>query len=241
MQVVRQARESKKISECTDVEITAVMMLAYDLIGLRKNNWPDETSDMVLLNNIKRFSGNMRVDEIKTAFEFGVSGKLNCDMKHYQSFDCVFLNSVLNEYKTYNRIHVNSKLIEPVEEKQLSAQDKLSSVKQGIIENFVLFKETGEIGQFTAWQFAELWKMGVIKFTDERISQMKKDCIEPFRELMAAEKKDLVDKFSIERIVKKIENPEDTQAFKAFCRKYALKQFFKDLVDTGQHINELLK
>jgi len=239
--------KSPRIKDCSEKDVGDVLKKIFMLIGLV--NKPDTIETDVLIDFVKNDLKKYTLEEIELSFRMALKGKLyeringkdeQLNLNHYNNFSAAYLSRVINAYENKRREAIKKENMKPVEEKQLSAQDKLSSVKRGIIENFELFKNTGEIGQITAWQFAELWKMGVIKFTNERISQMKKDCIEPFRELMAAEKKDLVDKFSIERIVKKIENPEDTQAFKAFCRKYALKQYFKDLVEMGQDIKELL-
>jgi hypothetical protein len=73
------------------------------LVGLRSNNMPSEEEKFVLLNFIRSNFGNQTPEEIKLAFEWAVSGKLNIDAKCYENFSCEYFGRIMKAYIDYAR------------------------------------------------------------------------------------------------------------------------------------------
>jgi hypothetical protein len=73
------------------------------LVGLRGNNMPSEEEKFVLLNFIRSNFGNQTPEEIKLAFEWAVSGKLNIDAKCYENFSCEYFGRIMKAYIDYAR------------------------------------------------------------------------------------------------------------------------------------------
>jgi hypothetical protein len=73
------------------------------LVGLRGNNMPTEEEKFVLLNFIRSNFGNQTPEEIKLAFDWAVSGKLNVDAKCYENFSCEYFGRIMKAYIDYAR------------------------------------------------------------------------------------------------------------------------------------------
>lgn len=64
---------------------------------------PSEEEKFVLLNFIRSNFGNQTPEEIKLAFEWAVSGKLNIDAKCYENFSCEYFGRIMKAYIDYAR------------------------------------------------------------------------------------------------------------------------------------------
>ncbi len=84
-------------------DIKQVLRYAMVLVGLRGNNMPTEEEKYVLLNFIRSNFGNQTPEEIKLAFDWAVSGKLNIDAKCYENFSCEYFGRIMNAYIDYAR------------------------------------------------------------------------------------------------------------------------------------------
>jgi hypothetical protein len=84
-------------------DLKQVLRYAMVLVGLRGNNMPTEEEKFVLLNFIRSNFGNQTPEEIKLAFDWAVSGKLNVDAKCYENFSCEYFGRIMKAYIDYAR------------------------------------------------------------------------------------------------------------------------------------------
>ena len=102
----------KKVKDSSTGDLGTTLMYLYTLCGFEK--MPDQTQDMVLISFIRNNFSEITLDEIKLAFELGISGETGVNMKHYHNFNAIYFSDVINAYKTYQRSRksIAPKLIE---------------------------------------------------------------------------------------------------------------------------------
>jgi hypothetical protein len=101
--IILQARSTQSLRLRHEEDIKQVLRYAMVLVGLRGNNMPSEEEKFVLLNFIRSNFGNQTPEEIKLAFEWAVSGKLNIDAKCYENFSCEYFGRIMKAYIDYAR------------------------------------------------------------------------------------------------------------------------------------------
>lgn len=101
--IILQARSTQSLRLRHEEDIKQVLRYAMVLVGLRSNNMPSEEEKFVLLNFIRSNFGNQTPEEIKLAFEWAVSGKLNIDAKCYENFSCEYFGRIMKAYIDYAR------------------------------------------------------------------------------------------------------------------------------------------
>jgi hypothetical protein len=101
--IIIQARSTQSLRLRHEEDIKQVLRYAMVLVGLRGNNMPSEEEKFVLLNFIRSNFGNQTPEEIKLAFEWAVSGKLNIDAKCYENFSCEYFGRIMKAYIDYAR------------------------------------------------------------------------------------------------------------------------------------------
>lgn len=102
----------KKVKDCSENEIKVALLYLYALCGFEK--MPDETQDMVLIAFIREHFSDLTIQDMKNAFQLGISGETGVNMKHYHNFNAIYFSDVINAYKTYQRSRkdLTPKLIE---------------------------------------------------------------------------------------------------------------------------------
>jgi len=100
--------ESETIKQCPTNKVEQLMAYLYTLCGFEK--MPSETQDMVLISFIRNNFSDITLDEIKLAFELGISGETGVNMKHYHNFNAIYFSDVINAYKAYQRGQKDIKL-----------------------------------------------------------------------------------------------------------------------------------
>jgi hypothetical protein len=101
--IIFQAQSTQSLRLRHEEDIKQVLRYAMVLVGLRSNNMPSEEEKFVLLNFIRSNFGNQTPEEIKLAFDWAVSGKLNIDAKCYENFSCEYFGRIMNAYIEYSR------------------------------------------------------------------------------------------------------------------------------------------
>jgi len=75
----------------------------YSFTGLAETNEPDKAGTTIHLKHLKNVYGNLSMVEVVTAFTLSSEGKIECELKHFQTFSPVYLSGVLNAYIEYRR------------------------------------------------------------------------------------------------------------------------------------------
>jgi hypothetical protein len=101
--IILQAQSTQSLRVRHEEDLKQVLRYAMVLVGLRGNNMPTEEEKFVLLNFIRSNFGNQTPEEIKLAFDWAVSGKLNVDAKCYENFSCEYFGRIMKAYIDYAR------------------------------------------------------------------------------------------------------------------------------------------
>lgn len=137
------AQEQQLIRYATDHDISVTLVWIFNLIGLKE--FPDKTQKLVLLNYIKNHFANFTLDEIKIAYEIGIKGGLNIDMKHFQIFSPMYLETVMQAYrkKRFDIIE-NNKQDPEIDKKEEEKKDK-EAIIRSLKKAYQEYIETGKI------------------------------------------------------------------------------------------------
>ena len=156
-------------------DLRTVLAYVYTLCGFEK--MPDKLQDTVLINFINKNFSDLTLEDIKLAFELGISGETGVNMKHYHNFNAIYFADVINAYKTYKRSRkdLTPKLIEsPVmddKKKKESHSKWLDSCVFPYIEKFNKGEIT-EVPDFGNTLYNYLDKR-FINFSKDRKDQIK--------------------------------------------------------------------
>lgn len=133
-------------------------------IGLRNTGNEDYEMAIVRIAQIlKRYYGNMTLEEIRMAFELAITGELNDylpkdrngnpDKDHYQAFTPDYFCKIVNAYKVYRgRVIQKAMAAVPEPVAQQDAADKAyynNIIHQNTIAAFEYYKTNGEMPQMS--------------------------------------------------------------------------------------------
>lgn len=136
----------KSIEQCNDDEILACLKYIVVLLGIPFEKLPQDEAKQALINFLRDWMQNAKLDELRLAFELAVSKKTGVDLTLYgNDFSAKFILDVFEAYKDY-KFKLNTKPRfdengEPTEVKMTNTQK--SSAVFGLIS-----KIPGAIDEF---------------------------------------------------------------------------------------------
>jgi len=170
----------EKIKEIESKEIKIILFYCMELVG-----FPPENIDSGQLKTIIDFlKGNFphfKVINIKNAFDLGVKGDFEIDMRHFKSFDSLYVTKVIKAYTLYvNKQNAKPKLVDPIDKQlPMSKQSREEEQKQKfeMIDNWV--KEKGEIPSLAYWSeaFRHMIRIGLIKISEKEATEFREGVI----------------------------------------------------------------
>ena len=100
VQLLRMADSERKINECNEDEIKAVLKYVFVLLGLNSQDIPDDVEKAVLIDFIYQSYGNKySTTDIKNAFQMAIGGSMSVDTNLYgKRFSAAFLGRIMTEY-----------------------------------------------------------------------------------------------------------------------------------------------
>ncbi len=112
------AQKSKKINECSDLEIKEAILELLSLIGCPFSSYPQEKAKILLITFLKKRFYSLAVDELKLAFEYCIAEKFKAEINLFgEFFSPKYLSQVLNSY-----IRWKNNLPKPKEERMTCSQ-----------------------------------------------------------------------------------------------------------------------
>jgi hypothetical protein len=186
------------------------------LVGLRGNNMPTEEEKFVLLNFIRSNFGNQTPEEIKLAFDWAVSGKLNVDAKCYENFSCEYFGRIMKAYIDYARqeTHAIPKEIEEPKAIPSDADLKMAAINSAnmYIQEMIRCQERGIKMNWIAgglhFLYDYLVKFGIYEATGEDKFRIYMECSRNF-----ANKEELIMACKAQCYKEFIENMADFKAY----------------------------
>lgn len=106
-----EAMKSKLIRDATDQELASKFSVIYFMIGLRPQHTPNVEESKTLFAYVRTTYPLRTLDELRLAFKNYVELKYCTDIKFYDQFTLINLNSIMNAYRQYVN-DLNSKLRE---------------------------------------------------------------------------------------------------------------------------------
>lgn len=89
--------KGRAINDISIADCDKFLTILAKLVGIRNENLPDKEESLLLIRSLNRVYGNVKDEEITTAFEMAASGQLDAE-EHYQSFSFKYISSVINAY-----------------------------------------------------------------------------------------------------------------------------------------------
>jgi hypothetical protein len=92
---------AKKIGQSTNQELAGTLIKIYILIGLRKQNYPSEIENKMIVSYLLTHYAQKSLDELYLAFDLAVQDKLDYELKVYDAFTIPMIVGVMNGYKKW--------------------------------------------------------------------------------------------------------------------------------------------
>ena len=186
------------IKDCPTNDLNTVLTYIYTLCGFEK--MPDEKQDMVLIGFIREHFSTLSIEDMKNAFELGVSGETGVNMKHYHNFNAIYFADVINAYKTYKRSRKDLTL--KLESSEITKQDKKTIHSKWLYQ--LIFPQ---IEKFNKGEITEVPDHGntLYNYLDKKFINITPERKEEIKELAREE---LLKEFRIEKMTKPSERNE---------------------------------
>tara|TARA_R110001592_G_scaffold85185_2_gene251612 strand:+ start:504 stop:1346 length:843 start_codon:yes stop_codon:yes gene_type:complete len=183
--------------------------------------------------------------EIDNAFNLATSGKLNIDANHYQSFNVIYISSILNAYKDYIGKYIlqyrkeleESLKVEPTE------QERTQLMIESVLEGFDRFKEERKDNPFGWVSYDFLSRLGVINISNEIKEEIKQQSIEMSLEELKYKKIDTKNKSQrkqisnlIEEITNDISGKQDIVVRN--CKNLGLTYYYNYILENNLSLSD---
>ena len=151
-------------------QLTPVLFYCMELVGFNPKNL--ETYQLKIITDfIKGNYPHLKLNEIKEAFDCGVKGLLTAEMKHFQSFDSMYVVSIIKAYKEYlQKENAKPKLAAPIEKQLQMTKESKEDFQRNNFETINdWFKEHGEVPMFANWNeaFLHMERVDLIKVSHD--------------------------------------------------------------------------
>lgn len=93
---------SQRISACTGEQITAELRYLMQLVGIRRENYPDRDVIVVILSHIQQHHGALTIRELRLAIDMAVTLQLDFNPTAYQNISVLYLNEMISAYKKWS-------------------------------------------------------------------------------------------------------------------------------------------
>lgn len=232
-----EARRSKKIIKSTDAEIRSALAYILTLLGenaARILDFADleNPSCSVIIKSLRRAFPILKIEELKTAFDFAVDHKYEVNLSLYnRNFNSDFVATVIKAYQEYRKPTMKiEQLLIDARDHEPTPEEKQKIIMDGINESFEIYKETGKMPDVCAWMYIELEKSGTIVMLNE----LKREIWLKAQDILKSRLKgslSSVHSIGIKEIAKRIENIGQDGELKSIARELALKHYWDEIIN----------
>lgn len=238
--MVNNSRMAKPIPQAADEEIKQALRYIFGLIGMRGENLPDDGEKMILMDYVRKNFKRFTVEDIKTAFTFYVQKLIDYQEPPYQRFSVLFLENVMQSYRRL-QITIPKPVYNPLPEKTKPTAQEIDIIERNAaLKKFQEYKDHMDLWDFGGATFAFLWRLGLIRLTEEKRDQLK---LKAERELVREAQMEIKNgkrPSEIATVVEAIQAGNDNQV-RLRMRKLALMDYFETLITQGVELKEVLK
>ncbi len=169
-------------------EILQMLVMLMSFVGIKPENYPDKLTKTMLVSYIIGHLGDFTVNEFLIAFSLAVSGRLDVDVKHYNSFDAIYLNRVMAAYSRYRYQILKSKTLMLQQGSNSLSEEEIEQImREGILEYFQTYKQRKHRHLKPSIFFDYLKKKKLLKYTADEAYR----CYEQARELLVNENREI--------------------------------------------------
>lgn len=97
-----EALGSQRISACTGEQIAAELRYLMQLIGIRRENYPDKDVILVIIGHVQQHHGTLTIRELRLAIDMAVTMQLDFNPTAYQNISVLYLNEMISAYKRWS-------------------------------------------------------------------------------------------------------------------------------------------
>lgn len=92
----------QRIRACTGEQIAAELRYLMQLVGIRRENYPDKDVIVVIIAHIQEHHGNLTIRELRLAIDMAVTMQLDFNPTAYQNISVLYLNEMIGSYKRWS-------------------------------------------------------------------------------------------------------------------------------------------
>jgi len=244
-----------------DEPIKAQLRYIFTLIGLKPENFPDDTQKMVLINFIRTDLGHFGLDEFRIAFHMGIKGELGLpekDFDHYQNFSCKYLAFIMAAYHR----RVRKEAMDKFKEIELREKEKMNNpteeeknrleaqfLRESVVKPYKYYLKTGVIS-FGILPYGILYKAlcdrtGLINLSKEEKISVRDRAIEEIKKRISKPTMDPEKHKETVAIVDKIEKFGFNEAMKDpirdTCHEISVRDFFENSKRDGIDLESVIE
>ena len=231
-----EARKSKKIIQSTDAEIRSALGYILTLLGesaVRILDFADHKNPQcsVIIKSLRRAFPNLRIEELKTAFDIASDGKFEINLTLYnRTFNSEYISKVVNGYREFRKTSLvkEQKMLE-APKPEPTEEDKQKYVDAGIKTAYINYKENGILPKPCAWIYQEIEKKnGFVHSVEEKKQFFSKAYQISFDRLELL--KSTQSGLGIKDLVKRQNNLNGSDEIKSVAREIALKAYWDEMI-----------
>lgn len=234
-------RKHRKIEQCNNSDIDEVLISAYVVVGLRSSNQPDAMETEAYREHIRQHFGQFTLGEFNAAFLLYSQNKLDYKDMLFQNFSIPFMENVMQSYKRLRMTIPRPELQQALPEKTKPTAQEIDLIERNAaLKKFQEYKDHMDLWDFGGATFAFLWRLGLIRLTEEERDQLK---LKAERELIREAQMEIKNgkrPSEIATVVEAIQAGNDNQV-RLRMRKLALMDYFETLIAHGVELKEVLK
>ena len=171
---VLQAQTERRLIGETDDDITELLIILFELVGLSEEKYPSNAKSLICY--IKVAFSKYSMTDLINAFDFGIQGLTDDrppSLNSYNSFSQTYLERVMQAYKRYSYpiiVEAKMKHNQEPEDKKLSPEEAEKRIREGCLQAFDQHKKGIKIVDFASPKYNFLTSKGLIKTTPDELN-----------------------------------------------------------------------
>lgn len=241
------AFENKRISEYSHDEIlqkiNSIIAKIHVYCGFEYNFEMVNASIDDLIQDLTRYFLTLTFEEVELAFKKGSKSEYGKYFGLNNVSYCQWLNGyMMSESRLKLRKQLSDAKNKPVVKPEPTEEEKKEIIKQGALNCFETFKSTEIIYDFGNVTYNYLEKIGVLNISIERKFEIKNIVALKLEDANKIKLKDpscFAQRHQIKNEISEILSGK-SETLKKECRHFALKEFFLNLLEMGEELNNLI-
>ena len=243
---VIQAKSGRLLAECGKEIITEILRKIFVIIGASESNIPKKEAENFIITMLPATFGNYTDKELILAFQLALQKRTDVDLTLYDKpFSLEYLSRVLSAYQKYKSPIMTD--FNKEQEQEMTEEQKQALSKRNIISTFQEYKDTGNVCDFGGMVHKNLHTMGLLQWTEIEILDLMNQAEEQLEASYKYNLQTAKDKAAhryykaiVEALPECLNTGEPLAMKRQIYRELSLKKYFRELIDAGKDIGELI-